>query len=81
MSSPWSPSSEEVTRHPELAHLALLDHELALLEQALAAAHAQAGRDRPARDQARSIVGVMRLLRMQVEAYRQLLALPPGTER
>lgn len=81
MSSPWSPSSEEAMRHPELAHLALLDHELALLEQVLASAHARGERWGPARDQARSIVGVMRLLRMQVEAYRQLLALPSGTER
>lgn len=76
MSAPWSPSAEEGARHHELAHLALLDHQLALQEQAFADAHTGNDANLPARDQARSMVGVMRLLRGQIEAYRKLLALP-----
>lgn len=81
MSTPWSPSADQVSRHHELAHLALLDHQLALQEQAFADAHAGKAANAPARDQARSMVGVMRLLRGQIEAYRKLLALPTAASK
>lgn len=75
MSGPRTASSEVMARHPELAHLALLDQGLALVEQVLCDAQAGDGRSQPSRDQARSMVGVMRLLRGQIESYRKLIEL------
>ena len=81
--SAWSPDPEARRAHPELAHLAVLDLELAMLAGVLADTHhgGSNGHTTEARDQARSIVGVARVLRAQIEAYRHLVDLPRITER
>jgi len=64
-----------------LGHLSLLDHHLALLESALAAAHSAAASGEALTHQARSMVQVARILRLQIEAYEELVAarlVPPS---
>ncbi|MCA9570219.1 MAG: hypothetical protein KC656_20390 [Myxococcales bacterium] len=81
--SAWSPGPDARRAHPELAHLAVLDLELAMLVGVLTDTHHSGanGHTREARDQARSIVGVVRVLRAQIEAYRHLVDLPRITDQ
>ncbi len=81
--SAWSPGPDARRAHPELAHLALLDLELTLLEGVLTDIHhgGANGHRKEATAQARSIVGVIRVLRAQIEAYRLLVDLPRLTEQ
>lgn len=74
--SAWSPGDDSRRAHPELAHLAVLDHQLGLLASVLADVHAPGGRPTVQRDQARSLNRVIRALRAQITAYRRLLDLP-----
>lgn len=81
--SAWSPDPDARRAHPELAHLAVLDLELDLLVGVLTDMHhgGATGHTNAARDQARSIVGVVRVLRAQIDAYRHLVDLPRITDR
>jgi len=76
--SAWSPGTDARRAHPELAHLAVLDLELAMLEGVITDIHhgGANGHRKEATAQARSMVGVMRVLRAQIEAYRLLVDLP-----
>lgn len=69
-------SESERRAHPELMHLVLLEHQLSLVTDALTDAHST---ESPvaSRDQARSMVTVIRALSAQITAYRRLLELPP----
>jgi hypothetical protein len=74
--SPWSPAQAQLRQHPQLAALAAIDHQLRLVVGVLASAHEGQADGRPELHQARSIARVARLLQHQINAYRQLLALP-----
>lgn len=74
--SAWSPGDDSRRAHPELAQLAVLDHQLVLLASVLIDVHGAGGRPTEQRDQARSLIRVVRALRAQITAYRRLLDLP-----
>jgi hypothetical protein len=79
--SAWSPEDGQRRAHPELVHLAVLDLQLAMLARVLADIHGEKGSSTTeSKDQARSLARVMRALRAQIEAYRQVLELPRAPE-
>ena len=76
--SAWTPGDQSRRAHPELAQLAVLDHQLLLLAAVLADVHSPGRRPEEQRDQARSLSRVAQVLRAQITAYRRLLELPEG---
>ena len=76
--SAWTPGDHSRRAHPELAQLAVLDHQLMLLAAVLADTHAAGRRPGEQRDQARSLIRVVKVLRAQITAYRRLLELAGG---
>jgi len=78
--SAWIPDDGPRRAHPELSHLAVLDLQLALAARVLADTYGTDDAQTASRDQARSLAGVMRALRSQIEAYRHILELPPAPE-
>lgn len=75
-SQPTLPSARELARQPELAVLVSVDVSLALLVEGLTAVYEGQVGSHPARDQARSMVGVARAMRQQIAAYRAIASLP-----
>lgn len=75
--APWTPRPDGLRRHPQLAALAALDHQLRLVVGVLAAAHEGQADTLPELHQARGIAHVARTLQSQIDAYRRLLADPP----
>jgi len=76
--SAWTPGDQSRRAHPELAQLAVLDHQLVLLAAVLADVHGGGKRPGEQRDQARSLIRVVRVLRAQITAYRRLLEMAGG---
>ena len=74
--SVWSPDDRERRAHPQLAQLAVLDHQLDVVVDQLADLHAPDGRPAEQRDQARALIRVVRALRAQINAYRRVLDVP-----
>ncbi|MCP4873124.1 MAG: hypothetical protein GY898_30900 [Proteobacteria bacterium] len=74
---PWTPKPEGLRRHPQLAALAALDHQLRLVIGVLAAVHEGQVDTLPELHQARGIAHVARTLQSQIDAYRRLVAAPP----
>ena len=74
---PWTPGPAGLKRHPQLAALAALDHQLRLVVGALAAVHEGQDDNLPGLHQARGIAHVARPLQSQTDAYRRLVAAPP----
>ena len=75
--APWTPRPDGLRRHPQLAALAALDHQLRLVVGVLAAVHEGQDDTLPELHQARGIAHVARTLQSQIDAYRRLLAAPP----
>jgi hypothetical protein len=75
--APWSPRPDGLRRHPQLAALAALDHQLRLVVGVLAAVHEGQDDALPELHQARGIARVARTLQSQIDAYRRLVAAPP----
>ena len=65
---------DQLREHPQLAVLTTLLAQLAVIETMLAAVHG--GDTTATSDLARSLVRVVRILKMQVESYCQLLVVP-----
>lgn len=74
--TPWTPTPDEQGEHPELAHLAVLAHHLVLLTAVLRRTHANGKQPEVLTQQARGMVQVLRVLELQIDAYRQLIAVP-----
>ena len=68
-------TQEQLREHPQIAVLTTLQSQLAVVEPMLAAVHA-GGDTSATSDLARSLVRVVRILKMQVESYCQLLVVP-----
>lgn len=80
--SPWLkefPSIHELRRHPELGVLAGIEVSLVILPDVLAGVYRHGG-SQAARDQARSIAGIARVMRLQISAYRELVLLGRGSQ-
>lgn len=75
----WSPRADHLQRHPQLASLAALAHQLALTTEALAASHRGDPEATPLLHQARGIAHLARVLRHQIDAYRKLASPPAAT--
>ena len=73
---PWTPPVESLQQHPELGHLALLAHHLRVLTDVFTTLHSGGDAEDPLLHQARGIVQVTKVLQHQIEAYRQLRAVP-----
>lgn len=71
--SPWTPTDREQRAHAELAHLALLAHHLSVLTTVLTSVHAGGGQPEPLTQHARGMIQVVRVLQLQIDAYRQLI--------
>lgn len=78
MTGLWSPEQPALEQHPELAHLALLAHQLELLTAALTLAHAGKREPAPLTHHARGMVQVVRILQLQIDTYRELVAAQPA---
>lgn len=79
---PWTPSVESLQQHPELGHLALLAHHLRVITDLFTVLHHGGDAEDPLLHQARGIVQVTKVLQHQIEAYRQLRAVPkPSASR
>ena len=74
----WSPTQPALHDHPELAHMALLAHQLELLTAALTLAHAGDSQPEPLTDHARGMVQVVRILQLQIDTYRELVSAQPA---
>lgn len=74
----WSPEQPALEHHPELAHLALLAHQLELLTAALTLVHAGNRQPEPLTHHARAMVQVVRILQLQIDTYRELVAAHPA---
>lgn len=75
-SAPRSPDPQKLAQHPELGHLVLLAHHLEILTTVLTTVHAGGGQPEALTHHARGMVQVLRILRLQIDAYRDLLSMP-----
>jgi len=70
-----------LSQHPELGHLALLAHQLEILTNVLTLVHGGGGQSEALTHHARGMVRVTRILQLQLDAYRELVLMPPDDDR
>lgn len=78
MSAPWSLEPLVLSQHQELGHLALLAHQLEVLTAVLTQVHGGGGQSEALTHHARGMVRVIRILQLQIDAYRELVLMPSG---
>lgn len=81
MTTPWSPAPSSLGAHPELGHIALLAHQLDVLTAVLTQVHGEGGPPEALTHHARGMVQVIRVLQLQLDAYREMIALPTEPKR
>jgi len=79
MSTPWLLEPQALRRHPELGHLALLAHQLEVLTAVLTQVHGGGGQSEALTHHARGMVRVLHILKLQLDAYRELLLMSEAT--
>lgn len=81
MTKPWSPDAASLGSHPELGHVALLAHQLDVLTAVLTHVHGAGGQPEALTHHARGMVQVIRVLQLQLDAYREMSVLPSESKR